>query len=148
MPKAGQTDRSILNAETLRHLFRQLEATDVDELELVVGASRIYLRREPGRRAVVERPPDNVVDRGVAVVAPLTGVFFSRPAPDQPPFVEVGARIVRGQLVALIETMKLFNEVTTEVAGEILSVAVSDGDLVETGQPLMYIRLDEDGEEP
>lgn len=148
MPGAGETDRSILSVATLRHLFRQLQMTDVDELEVVVGSSRIYLRREPGPRASIEVPEEHDVDGADAVVAPLTGIFYGRPAPEQPPFVGPGDHVVPGQLVALIETMKLFNEVTTEVAGEILSVAAADGDLVEAGQPLMYVRLVDEGVEP
>lgn len=135
------TSQSLLDPQTLRELFRQLEATDVDELEVVAGSSRLYLRREPGKRTSVQSvPAPGTTPAGVPVVAPLTGVYYARPTPDQPPFVTPGAPIEAGQVVALIETMKLFNEVVAEIAGEVIDVAVHEGDLVEVGQPIMYLR--------
>jgi len=150
MANARETCGSILDPNTLRHLFRQLEATDVDELEVQVGPSRLYLRREPGRRTRVEpgeQPLEAQATDELVIAAPLTGMFYARPSPDQPAFVEPGGHVELGQVVALIETMKLFNEVTAEVAGEVLSVNAADGDLVEAGQPLMYVRMREDGGE-
>jgi acetyl-CoA carboxylase biotin carboxyl carrier protein len=143
MMNAEETRLSLLHADTLRQLLQQLEATDVDELEVVCGSSRLYLRRE-----LRKTPPTSNARRrellslpsGIPVLAPLTGVFYARPAPDQPPYAAAGEMIVPGQIVGLIETMKLFNEVTAEVAGEVLSVTVQEGDLVEAGQPLMYLK--------
>lgn len=132
--------RSLLDPEVLRRLFRQLETTDIDELEVNVGDARLFLRREPGKRTLVQVPPAESAPAGIPVPAPLTGVFYARSSPDQAPFVEPGALVEAGQVVALIETMKLFNEVTVDVTGEVLSIAVRDGDLVETGQPLMYVQ--------
>jgi biotin carboxyl carrier protein len=57
------------------------------------------------------------------------------------PFVTVGSQVAPGQVVALIETMKLFNEVISEIAGEVIDVPVSEGDLVEAGQPIIYVRM-------
>src|SRR5947209_2325690 len=112
MAENEQVRESLLNPATLRDLLQRLEATDVDELEVASGSSRLYLRRDPRVRSIVQRresraegsPPE-----GVPVVAPLTGVFYARPAPDQPLFVVPGATVEIGQVVALIETMKLFN---------------------------------------
>jgi acetyl-CoA carboxylase biotin carboxyl carrier protein len=135
---------SLLDPETIRHLLRRLEATDVEELEVVMGSSRLYLRREPGRRAVLDVEPPGAstagASAGVPIVAPLTGVYYSRPTPDQPAFAEPGMIVEAGQVVALIETMKLFNEVITEVAGEIIDILAHDGDLIESGKPIMYVR--------
>lgn len=137
---------SMLDAAVLRRLFDDLETTDIDELELVVGSSRLFLRREPGVRAVVQERAhvqSGPLVEGTPVVAPLTGVYYSRPSPDKAPFVEPEDRVEVGQAVALIETMKLFNEVLSEVAGVVLSIPPADGDLVEAGQPLVYIRTGE-----
>lgn len=134
---------SLLEPEILRQLLRRLETTDVEELEVVMGTSRLYLRREPGKRAVLETEPNAVAaghPPGIPVVAPLTGVYYSRPTPDQPAFAEPGMTVEAGQVVALIETMKLFNEVITEVTGEVVDILAHDGDLVESGKPIMYVR--------
>lgn len=140
--------RSILDPAVLRRLFRHLEATDVDELEVTWGRSRLYLRREPGTRAATGVHTSAVADavRGTPISAPLTGVYYSRSSPEQPPFVAEGDAVVPGQVVALIETMKLFNEVTADRAGEVLSIVVTDGDLVDIGQPLMYVGSQDEGD--
>jgi biotin carboxyl carrier protein len=138
--------RTLLDPDTLQHLFRHLEATDVDELEVVWGDKRLFVRRDPGRRTTVEERGADA-SSGAPIVAPLTGVFYSRPSPEQPGFVELGDHIEPGQVVALIETMKLFNEVQADIGGEVTSMTARDGDLVEAGQALMYVRPQEGLEE-
>ena len=150
MTESDASRRSFLDADTLRQILRQLEGTDVDELEVSAGSSRLYLRREPGRIAGSAGPEHggwSVESDGVAVTAPLTGVFYARPSPEQPPFINPGDRVEAGQVVALIETMKLFNEVTAEVGGQVLSIIPAEGDLVEAGAPLLYVRPDAGGGE-
>jgi acetyl-CoA carboxylase biotin carboxyl carrier protein len=154
---ANRPGHSLLNPDTLRRLFRDLEATDVDELEIVSGESRLYVRREPGSRThdTARQPGARSASRldrqneaalGVPVVAPLTGVFYSRSRPDERPYVAVGDVVELGQVVGLIETMKIYNEVTVDIAGEVLSVHWTDGELVESGQPLLYVRPRQEGE--
>ena len=141
---------SMLDPETLERLLRHLETTDVDELEVVLGDARIYVRREPGERRASTPYPDPEAaggDEGVAIIAPLTGIFYGRPSPEQPAFVSEGEAVEPGQVVALIETMKLFNEVTAEQHGEVIRIAAVDGDLVEAGQALVYVRPTEADEE-
>lgn len=130
------------NSASLQALIRQLATTDIDELELADGDSRLLIRRVP--RVATGHMTNAKVDveieeRGVAVIAPLAGVFYSRPSPEQPPFVSIGDHVHAGHVVALIETMKLFNEVVTEVGGEVIEVSTNDGDLVEAGAVLARI---------
>jgi acetyl-CoA carboxylase biotin carboxyl carrier protein len=139
-------DRSLLDLDVLRDLIQGLAATDVDELEISQGPARLYLRREPGKRGaapVRERTIEPA--EGVPIKAPLAGVLYTRPSPEEPPFVAVGDPVEPGQVVALIETMKLFNEVAADVAGDVISLAVAEGDLVEAGQPLLFLRPRESG---
>ncbi len=148
-PPAGYRLTTLLDPDTLRRLLRYLEATDVDEIEMVAGGSRLFLRREPNARMALPESPaqmEEALPPGIPIPAPLTGVFYCRPAPEQAAYVEPGDLIAVGQVVALIETMKLFNEVTAELAGDLVSLVVRDGDLVEVGQPLMYVRPREEGE--
>lgn len=148
MDDSRESDTSRLDPEVLRRLIQGLEATDIDELEVVTDSSRLYLKREPGRQMVVRRreiPSNPTVSEGVPVAAPLTGIFYSRPRPTEDAYVSPGAQVLQGQVVGLIETMKLYNEVTVEVSGEIVSIVASDGDLVEAGQPLMYVRSGQEG---
>ena len=149
MDDSAPSRHSLLSAETLGRLVRLLQASDVDEIEIVRGDTRVYVRRERERNeAVTPSTVPHLGTEGVAITAPLTGVYYPRPSPEEPLFVQPGSSVEPGQVVALIETMKLFNEVLAEVAGEVLSIAVQLGDLVEAGQPLIYIRPREQGEQP
>jgi acetyl-CoA carboxylase biotin carboxyl carrier protein len=147
----GESDdsQSLLDPGVIQRLILQLSTSDVDELEIADGKSRLYLSREPGAlSAGVASEGSGGASQldGVPVPAPLTGVYYSRPSPDQPVFVAPGDVVVAGQVVALIETMKLFNEVTVEIGGEVLRLLNRDGDLVEAGQALLHIRPSAEGE--
>jgi acetyl-CoA carboxylase biotin carboxyl carrier protein len=160
MPGEATDSDSLLEVETLRRLIEEMERGGVDELELAQGSSRVLIRREIEESAADSgaRPPfdsrrprsrQRVVRSemdGLPVTAPLTGMFYARPQPTDPPYVAVGDFIERGQVVALIETMKLFNEVTAELTGKVVSVVAAEGSLVEAGQALMYVRSEDDGD--
>lgn len=75
----------------------------------------------------------------VAIKSPMVGTFYRAPAPDAPPFVEVGQDIEVGQVVCIIEAMKVMNEIKSEVAGHVVEVLMQNGDPVEFGQPLFVI---------
>jgi acetyl-CoA carboxylase biotin carboxyl carrier protein len=75
----------------------------------------------------------------LAVRAPLTGIFYASPGPGSPPFVAVGREVVVGQLIGLIEAMKLFNEIKSDQAGQVVRVIAEDGGLVKAKQPLIEV---------
>ncbi|GAB4328556.1 MAG: acetyl-CoA carboxylase biotin carboxyl carrier protein [Leptolyngbyaceae cyanobacterium] len=83
-------------------------------------------------------PPTND-RRWTEILSPMVGTFYRAPAPDEPPFVDVGDRIRVGQTVCIIEAMKLMNEIESEVAGEVIEILVQNGEPVEYNQPLMRI---------
>ncbi len=76
---------------------------------------------------------------GHLVTSPLVGTFYRTPAPDQPPFVEVGATVRKGQVLCIVEAMKLMNEIEAEAAGRIAEIFVENGQPVEFGQSLFRI---------
>ncbi len=82
----------------------------------------------------------NIVD----IVAPLVGVFYRSPAPDSPPSVEVGDIIGVGAEVGLIEAMKVFSPIPSEVAGEVVEIPVENGKLVREGDVLVRVRVAEE----
>ncbi|TVP66390.1 MAG: acetyl-CoA carboxylase biotin carboxyl carrier protein [Leptolyngbya sp. LCM1.Bin17] len=84
-------------------------------------------------------PPGKASDL-VAVSSPMVGTFYSSPAPDEPPFVNIGDRIAPGQTVCIIEAMKLMNELEAEVSGEIVEILVENSQPVEFGQTLMWVK--------
>lgn len=83
-------------------------------------------------------PPTNE-RRWVEILSPMVGTFYRAPAPDDPPFVDVGERVRMGQTVCIIEAMKLMNEIEAEVSGEIIEILVQNGEPVEYNQPLMRV---------
>ena len=75
----------------------------------------------------------------ITIKSPIIGTFYRKPAPDKPMFVEVGSTISRGDVVCVIEAMKLFNEIESEVSGKIVKVLVDDSSPVEFDQPLFLV---------
>jgi acetyl-CoA carboxylase biotin carboxyl carrier protein len=75
----------------------------------------------------------------ITVKSPIIGTFYRKPAPDKPMFVEVGSTIGKGDVLCVIEAMKLFNEIESEVSGKIVKVLVDDSSPVEFDQPLFLV---------
>ncbi len=75
----------------------------------------------------------------ITIKSPMIGTFYRRPSPDKPTFVEVGSEISSGSVVCIIEAMKLFNEIESEIAGKIVKVLVEDQTPVEYDQPLFLV---------
>ena len=96
---------------------------------------------EQATNAVVA--PREVPEGCIAIRAPSVGTFYRAPSPEQPPFVEVGARVETVDTVGLVEVMKLFNSVHPDASGTILEIWVANGELVEFGQVLMTLKPDE-----
>jgi len=95
---------------------------------------------EPVEPAVNAAPPASDEDsKYVVIKSPIIGTFYRKPSPDKPLFVEVGSSINEGDTVCIIEAMKLFNEIESEVSGKIVKVLVDDGTPVEFDQPLFLV---------
>ncbi|WP_456462349.1 acetyl-CoA carboxylase biotin carboxyl carrier protein [Lutibacter sp.] len=75
----------------------------------------------------------------IEITSPIIGTFYRRPSPDKPVFVEVGDTVNPESIVCIVEAMKLFNEIESEVSGKIVKVLVEDGTPVEFGQPLYLV---------
>jgi acetyl-CoA carboxylase biotin carboxyl carrier protein len=95
---------------------------------------------EPGVSPVAA-PPSATSDRSglVELTSPLLGVFYRRPAPDKPPFVEIGSEVDPEDPVCIIDVMKMFSRVPAGVAGRVVAILAEDGQLVEHGQVLMHL---------
>ena len=77
---------------------------------------------------------------GMLIKSPLVGTFYAAPAEDADPFVSVGDQVKKGQTLAIVEAMKLMNEVESEYDGTVAAILVENGEMVEYGQPLMVIQ--------
>ncbi len=77
---------------------------------------------------------------GVDVLSPMVGTFYAAPSPGAPPFVEVGQRVSPGQVLCIVEAMKLLNQIEAEIGGTIVARLANDGQPLEFGQPMFKIR--------
>jgi len=109
--------------------------------ELSAQPQAIFIERE--KEAPIERPKEKEeairTKKTIEIKAPMVGTLYRTPSPAAPPFVEVGQLIEIGQVICIIEAMKLMNEIKSEVHGRILDVLVENGEPVEFGQPLFLV---------
>jgi len=80
-----------------------------------------------------------VDDKYITIKSPIIGTFYRKPSPDKPSFVEVGSNIGKGDVLCVIEAMKLFNDIESEVSGKIVKILVEDSSPVEFDQPLFLV---------
>lgn len=89
--------------------------------------------------AEIKAPVISKTDNFITIKSPMIGTFYRRPSPDKPIFIEVGDEVVPGKVVCIIEAMKLFNEIESEVTGKIVKVLIEDASPVEYDQPLFLV---------
>jgi acetyl-CoA carboxylase biotin carboxyl carrier protein len=118
-----------------------LVATVLPSLGIPVPAAVPLAPPAPASAATAPSAPEE--EAGVTVVkSPIVGTFYRTPDPSAPPFVDVGDRVRVGQVLCIIEAMKLMNEIEAEVAGELVKVHRESGQPVQYGEPLFSIRQD------
>ena len=161
-PNAEAADASLL--ALVDRLAAVLEGSDLLELEVEAGGTGLVLRRAeallpspiPGgptagagaptsagqaepARGPGEAPSQAAPIGRPSVKAPLTGIWYAAPSPGSAPFVTVGQEVVAGQVIGLIEAMKLFNEIKSDLSGRVVRVAAENGQLVKAKQPLLEV---------
>ncbi|MBV8727017.1 MAG: acetyl-CoA carboxylase, biotin carboxyl carrier protein [Candidatus Eremiobacteraeota bacterium] len=126
---------------------------DLDSLKVKLGDQIFELvRRSPNADAeVVARPAQPVTNEQTTaaappanvkrITAPLVGVFYTAPSPGADPFVRVGDRVTVGQVVCIIEAMKLMNEITSDYAGIVTRIIPENGELVSLGEDMLWIEM-------
>jgi len=164
--REGPLVSPIVDLDWVRQLVKLVEQEDLAELIVSQGEVTVIIRGRNYRPANltefsltatiptslpmlepvvevegIELQPTITVheERLFHITAPLTGVFYSRPRPDAPPFVTVGSEVEPDQVVALIEAMKFFNEVRSEVRGIVRETVAKDGQLVRHGDTLIVL---------
>ena len=135
-----------------------LQSSQLSEIEVEAGGTALVLRMPsalapagpvqsaPPAAAATSAPAAEAVASdaaakpgGLAVLAPLTGLYYKSPSPGAEPFVREGGEVHIGQVIGLIEAMKLFNEIKSDVAGRVVRICVDDGGLVKAKQPLIEL---------
>ncbi len=155
------SQESRLDLEEIRALIRLV--TEAEITELTVDAPHVKIRIRKGNSAPsATHPPEPTVSVSVPraetrapagapaaapaagtgyvpITAPMVGTFYRAPKPDAPPFVSEGDQVEVGQIVCILEAMKLFNEIPSDIEGRIARVLVENGAPVEFGQPLFLV---------
>lgn len=157
-----------LDLERLRELIALMEKHDLSEVDLQNGEQRCRLRRGPQNVSVVSGMPQyapqqyapapqaapqpsvaagpaapvaaSANDGTILIKSPTVGTFYSSPSPDDPPFIKVGSAVKPETVVCLIEAMKVYNQITADLAGTVTEVLANNADPVEFGQPLFRIK--------
>ena len=94
----------------------------------------------PAEKIIETRPVPPKNDEGKIIKSPMVGTFYSKPSPDAEPYVEVGKNVKKGDVLCIIEAMKLMNEIEAEFDGKIKEILVKDGEMVEYRKPLFVIK--------
>jgi acetyl-CoA carboxylase biotin carboxyl carrier protein len=155
-----------MNLKEIKELIDFLIEKDVAEFELERGDVKVRIKRgqsaalyapvpmashfppassvlTPGAHAapVAGTTPALAAEEELNLVkSPIVGTYYESPSPGSPPFVTPGDRVTQGQVLCIVEAMKLMNEIESDVAGELVKILVSNGQPVEYGQPLFSVR--------
>ncbi len=141
-----------MELEDLKDLIELLKETDITELQIEKDGTKVKIKREKilssiempvhksnvfHEKIVAETEED--AQRLVTVTSPIVGTFYRSPTPEAAPFVEVGIKVNKGQVLCIVEAMKLMNEIESDVDGIVVKVLVENGQPVEYGEPLFLI---------
>jgi acetyl-CoA carboxylase biotin carboxyl carrier protein len=141
----------MMELEDLKELIEYLKETDITEISIEKDGIKVKIKREK-----MLSPMDISVQklgslhekvtgeteeetRVITVTSPIVGTFFRAPSPEADPFVETGSKVKKGQVLCIVEAMKLMNEIESEVDGDVIKILVDNGQPVEYGEPLFLI---------
>ncbi|NTU42411.1 MAG: acetyl-CoA carboxylase biotin carboxyl carrier protein [Nitrospirales bacterium] len=145
-----------MEMDDLKELIGLVKDSDITELQIEKEGVKVRIKREkfyaplevhhavaPEKREVRADAAAEVVEeaagRLLTVTSPIVGTFYRSPSPDAGPYAEVGSRVKKGQLLCIIEAMKLMNEIESEFDGVVSRILVENGQPVEYGEPLFLI---------
>ena len=150
----------MMNVKEIKEMIQLMNENGLSEIELEKEGLKIRLKKAssgsveqsvvhevgsspqaaPARTEIVEpKGAPKPASARTVIKSPMVGTFYAAPAPDAPAFVQAGTQIEVGQVVCIIEAMKLMNEIKSEVRGKIAEILVNNGDPVEFGQPLFSL---------
>ena len=107
----------------------------IKEHEDIQEEETIIVEEEAVEKVAIEEEKKQLTP----IISNMIGLYFSKPSPDEKPFVQVGDEIKEGQIICIIETIKLMNKITAEISGKVVEICIKDGEPVEYGQVIMYV---------
>ena len=145
-----------MDIRKIKKLIEMLQESDLKEIEVSQGDESVRILRggqsenhfvTPGMQTQIVQPPhiltekvnDEKLEIGSAITSPIVGTFYRKPSPDKNPFIKVGDSIEAGDVLCIVEAMKMMNEIKSDISGKIISIDVEDGEPVEFGQRIITI---------
>ena len=146
-----------MDIRKIKKLIEMLQESDLNEIEVTQGEESVKISREGSFArvdSIVSQAPistpqisvqnEEIVEEkkieGNVVTSPIVGTFYRKPAPDKDPFIKVGDSVEAGDVLCIIEAMKMMNEIKSDYSGVIQSIEVEDGQPVEFGQSIIIIK--------
>lgn len=141
-----------MEIEDLKELIDLLKETDITELQLEKDGTKVRIKRERmlspmeiqvqrfsslQEKVTPETPEEET--RLITITSPIVGTFYRAPSPEAAPFVELESRVKKGQVLCIVEAMKLMNEIESEIDGTVIKILVENSQPVEYGEPLFLI---------
>jgi acetyl-CoA carboxylase biotin carboxyl carrier protein len=161
MHNLGKKQGNVMDLRKVKKLIELIETSDIHEIEIVEGEESVRITRGSGiatasdtkahneinasaasnpSPAVAESIPDQgPKEQGYLVRSPMVGSFYTSPAPGASPFVDIGQTVSVGDVLCIVEAMKMMNQIESDKSGVIVEILVEDGDPVEFDQPMFRI---------
>lgn len=136
LAETGMTEISLEDGEQAITLRKDVVVTSAPQVVAPVAAPVAAPIAAPAAQSAEAPAP---AKKGTPITSPMVGTFYKSPSPDAAPFVTVGSTIKQGDVVCIVEAMKMMNEIESEVSGKVVEICVEDGQPVEFGQVLLYV---------
>ncbi len=142
-----------MDIRKIKKLIEMLQESDLNEIEIQDSEESVRISRgsmksievlsvpiESDKADVLSTNNDSAkIKSGSSIKSPIVGTFYRKPAPDKPPFIDIGSHVSAGDVVCIVEAMKMMNEIKSEFAGQVTAINVEDGAPVEFDQSLIVI---------
>ena len=142
-----------MDIRKIKKLIEMLQESDLSEIEIQEGEESVRISRGSMKSIAVQSVPiesdkaevlsgnnDTAkIDSGSSIKSPIVGTFYRKPAPEKPPFIDIGSHVNAGDVVCIVEAMKMMNEIKSEFTGQVTAINVEDGSPVEFDQSLIVI---------
>ena len=164
-PSSESQNQNEMKTTEIRDLIDFIAHSGLNEVDIETKELKLHVKREPDQKVMksapmmaapmaapvaaapapvaaapkAEKPAAPAASKTVDIKSPMIGTFYRSSNPDTPPFASVGDKVSKGQVVCIIEAMKLFNEIESEISGKVVKVLVDDASPVEYDQPLFLV---------
>ena len=142
-----------MDIRKIKKLIEMLQESDLNEIEIQEGEESVRISRGSMKSIEVQSVPiesdkadvlstnnDSAkINSGSSIKSPIVGTFYRKPAPEKPPFIDIGSHVNAGDVVCIVEAMKMMNEIKSEFTGQVTAINVEDGAPVEFDQSLIVI---------